>query len=85
MTNSEENTPTPPRNAPSQFKKALPLILLAFVIIFIVQNLASVEVNFLFWTMRMPRAALVVLLVFVGFSVGMLFNRAPTRHHAQDD
>lgn len=85
MPNTDDDSPTPPRDASSQVKKALSLTLLALVIIFIVQNLASVEVDFLFWTMRMPRAVLVALLVLVGFSVGMLFDRASTRGRSRDD
>lgn len=46
------------------------LALLALVAIVALQNLASVEVSFLFWSMRMPRSILVLLVALVGFGAG---------------
>ena len=46
------------------------IALLALVAIVAIQNLATVELTFLFWSMRVPRAILVLLCALVGFGAG---------------
>ena len=48
--------------------------LLALVILLVVvalQNLVTVEVSFLIWSMRLPRGILVLLCGLVGFGIGV--------------
>ena len=41
------------------------------VLIVIIQNTATVETNFLFWTFPMPRVVLLFLAMVIGFALGM--------------
>jgi putative membrane protein len=56
------------------FKPALILILLSLVTIFIVQNVAAVEVSFLFWTILLSRAVLIFLTFVIGFLSGWVMH-----------
>ena len=38
------------------------------------QNVAIVEIQFLFWAIRMPRALLVVLLLAIGMAIGWFLH-----------
>ncbi|MCI0401491.1 MAG: LapA family protein [Gammaproteobacteria bacterium] len=42
--------------------------------VFIVQNLAVVEVHFLFWKMGMSRALLIAFFILIGIAVGWLLR-----------
>lgn len=53
---------------------ALLLILLTAVVTFVIQNTAEVQVQFLWLTVAMPRAALVITLLSVGFAGGLIFS-----------
>lgn len=46
----------------------------AVVLLFLLQNLAIVEVQFLFWSLRMPRAVLMLLLLGMGTGAGWLLH-----------
>jgi lipopolysaccharide assembly protein A len=46
--------------------------LLGLLIVFSVQNVATVEVNFLFWSVALPRAILYVAIFATGVAVGWL-------------
>ena len=50
------------------------LALIALATIFIVQNVATVELSFLFWTMSMSRSLMFVFLVLIGIAVGWLMR-----------
>ena len=58
------------------------MTLLGLAVLFTVQNVAIVEVSFLFWTLKLPRA----ILLFIIFAAGALFGwilgsvRQPARH-----
>jgi len=47
-------------------------ILALLVAILILQNSASVETRFLFWTLTMPRAVLLVGTLLIGFALGVI-------------
>ena len=51
------------------YKMSLILILSGLVALFIIQNAAVVEIQFLFWATQMPRSLLMFLLLSVGGSV----------------
>lgn len=53
-------------------KSIISLILIIAVMIFAIQNLAAVEIQFLFWSFSVPRALMIVILMGVGFVIGML-------------
>ena len=61
------------------FRLWLGIVVASFVILFTLQNIATVEVSFLVWTMAMPRALLLFLLFGAGILVGLLMARMPRR------
>lgn len=54
-----------------KMKAIIALVLVAMVAIFAMQNATTVDVNFLFWSLSLPRALLVVALLVVGFMLGI--------------
>ena len=55
-------------------KSIISLLLVIVVLIFSIQNIAAVEIQFLLWHFSIPRAMLIVILLGVGFVIGMLFH-----------
>jgi uncharacterized integral membrane protein len=51
------------------------MTVLGLVVIFTIQNVTVVEVTFLFWTLRLPRAILLFLVFAAGALCGWLFSR----------
>ena len=54
-------------------KSIISLLLIIAVLIFSIQNIAAVEIQFLLWSFSIPRALLIVILLGIGFIIGMLF------------
>jgi putative membrane protein len=54
-------------------KSIISLTLIIAVLIFAIQNVAQVEIQFLLWSYSLPRALLIVILLGTGFVIGMLF------------
>jgi uncharacterized integral membrane protein len=54
-------------------KSIISLLLIIAVLIFSIQNVAAVEIQFLLWSFSIPRALLIVILLGIGFIIGMLF------------
>lgn len=52
------------------------LVLAALVFLFIVQNIAVVEVNFLFWSISISRAILLIIIFAVGMMIGVAVARS---------
>jgi uncharacterized integral membrane protein len=52
------------------FYLILILALAGVAVIFIIQNVAAVDVNFLLWTVSMSRALLIILTLGIGFLLG---------------
>ncbi|GAA0859020.1 LapA family protein [Aliiglaciecola litoralis] len=50
------------------------IALIALCAIFVLQNLQTVTVSFLFWEFSLPRAALVCVMLLIGLIIGMLVN-----------
>jgi len=55
-------------------KLIVALVLIALAAIFVVQNVAVVEVRFLFWKIGMSRALMIVFLLLIGIAVGWLLR-----------
>ena len=53
-------------------KTVIAAILVILVVIVILQNMESVETRFLFATVAMPRAVLLIITLLVGFGVGVV-------------
>ena len=54
-------------------KSIISLLLIIAALIFSIQNIAAVEIQFLLWSFSIPRALLTMILLGVGFVIGMLF------------
>jgi uncharacterized integral membrane protein len=54
-------------------KSIISLLLIIAVLTFSIQNIAAVEIQFLLWSFSIPRALLIMILLAVGFVIGMLF------------
>jgi putative membrane protein len=54
-------------------KSIISLLLIIAVLTFSIQNIAAVEIQFLLWSFSIPRALLIMILLGVGFVIGMLF------------
>ena len=57
-----------------KMKAAITLILVTLVVIFAIQNAAILEIQFLFWGFSAPRLLLVIILLVIGFLLGLLFS-----------
>jgi putative membrane protein len=55
-------------------KLILGIILAGMAAIFIIQNVTSVDLTFLFWTLSMSRALLMLLILSLGFILGWLMH-----------
>ncbi len=55
-----------------KFKTIIMLLLIIAVLIFAIQNVAAVEIQFLFWSFAIPRALMILLLLGTGFVIGLL-------------
>ena len=49
------------------------LLILAFVVVVVIQNVGIVEVNLLFYTLSMPKATLLGVSLFLGIILGIVF------------
>jgi uncharacterized integral membrane protein len=56
------------------FKLIIGLILAAVVVLFILQNVTTMELTFLFWTLSMSRALLMLLILSIGILLGWLLH-----------
>ena len=60
-------------------KSIISLLLIIAVLIFSIQNIAAVEIQFLLWSFSIPRALLIIILLGVGFIIGLLFYSIAVR------
>lgn len=58
-----------------RFQLMLILILAGLVAIFMIQNVEAVEISFLFWSIAMSRALLIVFALVIGFVAGWIGHR----------
>lgn len=52
------------------FKLIFILLLTGLVVLFIVQNVAAVEIQFIVWSMRVSRALLLFIILSIGILIG---------------
>lgn len=57
----------------------LGLLLLGLVVLVTLQNVETVQVSFLLWSVELPRAVLLVVIFAAGAAVGWLFGRLRNR------
>ncbi|MDH3328152.1 MAG: LapA family protein [Desulfobulbaceae bacterium] len=55
-------------------KLIISLVLAGLAILFVIQNVAVVEIRFLFWTFAMSRSLFMIFLLAIGIIVGWLLH-----------
>lgn len=64
----------PKCNGEINTKLVVSLVAACLVVVFILQNMTAVKVNFLFWSLSMSRSLLILVFVAVGVLVGWLLH-----------
>ncbi|WP_455203226.1 lipopolysaccharide assembly protein LapA domain-containing protein [Kaarinaea lacus] len=64
-------------------KTIFAIVLLVFTAIFVIQNITTVEIRILFWSVSMSRSLMVIVMLLIGFIIGWitcshLFHRHKT-------
>jgi uncharacterized integral membrane protein len=67
---STEARPARKRPLGQQIKRGLWLLLLVLVLVFILQNIHSVALQYWFWGFHWPLAILIIITLFVGMLLG---------------
>ena len=67
-----------------KYKLIISLVLICLIVIFIIQNVAVVEIDFFFWTIAMSRVLLMLILLIVGIIVGWLLKSYSIQHRKND-
>ena len=57
-----------------RYKLISTLILIGVVVIFVIQNVAVVEIKFLLWSFEMSRSLLYFIIITIGIISGWLLN-----------
>jgi len=57
-----------------KIKAIVTLLLISMAAIFAIQNATAVDIKFLFWSLSIPRALLVVALLVAGFMAGITIS-----------
>jgi len=55
-------------------KLTIVTVLLALFVLFVVQNIAIVEITFLFWSIAIPRSLLMVIMLLIGTITGWILH-----------
>lgn len=67
------------------FKLILLIILASLAVIFLVQNVAAVEVTFFLWSISMSRALLIFFTLIVGFILGWFLHSYMSYRKEKDE
>jgi len=59
------------------YKKIISLVLAGLTILFILQNITVININFLFWTFFISRSVLIFLVLLIGIAIGWLLRSSP--------
>lgn len=57
-----------------QFKLVVILLLAGLAVLFIVQNVAAVEIQFLIWSLQISRSLLMLLMLLIGIAIGWILH-----------
>lgn len=49
------------------------LVLLALVLILLIQNIMAVDLNFLFWEIKISKIIFILLILIIGFFIGYFY------------
>ena len=67
----------------NRLKATLTLVLAGCVVVFAIQNMATVELQFLFWSFSAPRVFIFGLILLTGFLMGFLISGLSRRRGTQ--
>lgn len=56
------------------YKLSLILLLAGLAVLFVVQNVAVVKIQFLFWSLQMSRSLLTIFLLAIGIAIGWFLH-----------
>jgi uncharacterized integral membrane protein len=62
----------------------LSIVLAILLVIFILQNITDVEIQFLFWSVSSSRALMVILLIAAGIVIGWGLSSSENRRKKKD-
>jgi len=57
------------------------LVLAGLTVLFILQNIAVVNINFIFWTFLVSRSVLIFLVLVIGIAIGWLLRSSPKKNN----
>lgn len=63
----------------ANLKPTLLIVLVAVGVLFALQNVADVEVQFLLWSVTLPRAILILVVLAVGIVIGIILHSIHVR------
>ena len=63
------------------YKQMISLVLAALTVLFILQNIAVVNINFIFWTFLVSRSVLIFLVLVIGIAIGWLLRSSPKKNN----
>ena len=61
------------------YKQMISLVLAGLTVLFILQNIALVNINFIFWTFLVSRSVLIFLVLVIGIAIGWLLRSSPKK------
>jgi uncharacterized integral membrane protein len=67
----------------ANIRPALLIILIGIGLVFAIQNVADVEVQFLFWSIALPRAILILAVLALGILIGWILHSLHVRRKRQ--
>jgi uncharacterized integral membrane protein len=67
------------------YKLIVALVLAAFGVIFIFQNIAVAQIQFLFWSFTISQSLLIILLLALGIAIGWLLQGYLRRRQRRPD
>jgi len=62
------------------YKQMISLVLAGLTVLFILQNIAVVNINFIFWTFLVSRSVLIFLVLVIGIAIGWLLRSSPKKN-----
>jgi len=63
------------------YKQMISLVLAGLTVLFILQNIAVVNINFIFWTFLVSRSVLIFLVLVIGIAIGWLLRSSPKKNN----
>ena len=66
-----------------KLRPIISIVLIGIVLVFAIQNVADVEVQFLIWSFALPRAILIVVVFALGMLIGWILHSVRARKRPQ--